>query len=508
MLVAINLPLYTVFRITGGSNMNAKPKHIFLLSLSLFIFTISSFAQQQNDPPQPLPNYSFLEALISGQTKALFRYSTQYRDSNLHTLQDGDGPEIPDEKLQQYSAIGGYFGYETAPWLNTTMGATVYGAVPAGPNDADHRGLGGLYEANNEQDPYAALGELYVKYQNQRQLLKVGRQEMPDYRMVSLSDIRFSPVTHSGAVYENRVIENLTVDVGYIWKMKERNARKFIDMATGARLTAFAQGKQIIRGDYNPADYDASGYIGDGKEMTMLGVTYKFGSFSLEGWNYYVNDFVNSTYFLGQYRFAPTANETYFTLAAQYTRQQDVGGHVGGNIDTWHYGLSLRGYKGALSFFASYNEIAYNENSYDGGTLFVRWGTPQMFNSFQVQDSELAGERSAGVGVQYDFGRNGLIPGVVMRWRYGYYNLPDNLNMTDARQDRSEATFDLRYAFKQTSGFGIFTELQGLSLQFRLAYNHYDTDYDFAAYREIHGYEFESVTSDFIDARLYLDYHF
>lgn len=101
-----------------------------------------------------------------------------------------------------------------------------------------------------------------------------------------------------------------------------------------------------------------------------------------------------------------------------------------------------------------------------------------------------------------------MLPGVVMRWRYGVYDLPDNLSLTDARQDRREATFDLRYSFKQDSGFGIFTQMRGLSLQFRVAFNNYQTDYDFEAYRAIHGYDFQSVTSDFIDARLYLDYLF
>jgi hypothetical protein len=152
--------------------------------------------------------------------------------------------------------------------------------------------------------------------------------------------------------------------------------------------------------------------------------------------------------------------------------------------------------------------MSYNEKSYDGGTIFVRWGTPQMFNSFQVQDSELAGTRSWGLGLQYDFGRNGLIPGMVMRWRYADYNLPDELTQTDARQDRVEVTFDLRYSFTKPSGFGIFSEMKGLSLQFRLAYNNYRTDYDFEAYRDLHGYDFESATKDFYDVRLYLDYMF
>ena len=50
--------------------------------------------------------------------------------------------------------------------------------------------------------------------------------------------------------------------------------------------------------------------------------------------------------------------------------------------------------------------------------------------------------------------------------------------------------------------------MQGLSIQFRLAYNNYRTDYDFKLYQEIHGYDFEAVTKNFWDARLYLDYRF
>ena len=479
-----------------------------LLFVMLFFVAANVGSVHAQEGNELVQSTGLLDAFSNSSFKALFRYSGQYRDSNLHLLQDGSGTDTSDEKVQQYSAVGGFVGFETAPWLHTTIGATVYAAMPFGKNPDDRSGLGGLYEADGGQDPYAALGEMYIKYQNQNHLVKVGRQEMPYYRMVSLSDIRFSPITHSGAVYENRVVKNLGINLGYITRMKERNAKKFIDMARGARLQESANGKQLIRGDYNPADFDESGYIGDEKEMTMLGLTYQHEHFLLEGWNYYVNDFVNSVYLFGQYSFDPTASNFSWAVAAQYTLQKDVGSHIGGNIDTWHYGISVQGARDGLSFFANYNELSYNEDSYDGGTLFLRWGTPQMFNSFQVQDSELSGTRSVGVGLQYDFGRNGLIPGVVMRWRYGDYNLPDRLSFTDARQDRREATFDLRYSFTQTSGFGIFTQMQGLSLQFRLAFNDYRTDYNFEAYRVIHGYDFESVTSDFIDARLYLDYNF
>ncbi len=370
---------------------------------------------------------SFLDALSNGQVKALFRYSGQYRNSNLHLLQDSSTPDISDEKIQQYSAFGGFVGFETLPWLHTSFGATVYASLPLGNNPADRKGLGGLYEADGGQDPYVALGEVFIRYETDRHLLKIGRQEMPGYRYVSLSNIRMTPITHAGAVYENSVFKKARFKFGAITKMKERNATKFIDMARGARLQETSNGKQLIRGDFDPADYDDDGYIGDNKEMGMAGMVYRDEKFTFEAWDYYVIDFVNTLYLYGHYGFKLAGSRFIYTVAAQYTNQQDIGSHIAGNIDTSHWGLSLRASGEGLAWFASYNKVAYNERSYDGGTIFVRWGTPQMFNSFQVQDSELAGTSSWGAGLQYDFGRNGIIPGMVMRWRYGNYNQPDDL---------------------------------------------------------------------------------
>jgi len=489
--------------------MSFGRKLSYLLTICLCIGATGLAADEESDSaPGSQPDGSFLDALLNGRVRALFRYSGQYRNSNLHLLQDSSTPDISDEKLQQYSAAGGFVGYKTRPWRNISFGATIYAAVPFGSNPADHKGLGGLYEGNGGQDPYIALGEAYASYQKGAHLVKAGRQEMPNYRFVSLSNIRFSPITHAGAVYENSVLNKLQFNFGYIARMKERNDWRFIDMARGARLQESANGKQTVRGDYDPDDFNETGYIGPKKEMGMASMVYRDERVTLEAWNYYINDFVNTVYLYGHYGFKPAGSRFIWTLAAQYTNQQDVGGHIAGSIDTYQWGVRLGVSGEALSWFVAYNKVDYNEKSYDGGTIFVRWGTPQMFNSFQVQDSELAGTKSIGAGLQYDFGLNGSVPGLVMRWRYGDYNMPDDLIMTDARQDRTEATFDLRYSFKQKSGFGIFTEMQGLSIQFRLAYNNYRTDYDFEAYRDLHGYDFETATENFWDARLYLDYRF
>lgn len=467
----------------------------------------------------------FVDAVMGGKVKGLIRYSGQYRDSNLHVLQDSTTPdsEIQSEKKQQYSAVGGYLGYETAPWFNTSIGVTVYTGVPffAANNPADRRGLGGLYEDDGGQDAYISPGEAFIKYQTDNHRAVIGRQEMPDYRFVSLSNVRMSPFTHEGVTYENRSLEGFQFNLAYISRQKDRNAFDFEDMVRAARVKTgcgavdlngdciAGGGKNLIRGDYDPYNFDFSGnYSGSNKAMPMAAVIYAGNGLSLEAWDYYADDFVNTLYLYGQYDFKPADTGLTLTAAAQYADQQDVGDHVAGDVDTWFYGLKLQALYEGITVFTSYNEVAYNEDSYDGGTIFLRWGTPQMFNSFQVQDSELAGTQSIGVGLQYDLGLKGILPGVLMRVRYADYNMPDSISQVDARQDRTETTFDIRYSFEKASGFGLFNEIEGISILFRLAYNDYKTDYDFAAYKAAHGYAFDSVTDDFLDYRLYIDYKF
>ena len=485
--------------------MRLSPFLTLPIFLSINILYTNSFAEDKLLDDLSETN-TLKHALTQGTFKGLLRYSGQYRDSNLHEAQDSSEP-ISNEKQQQYTALGGYFGYETAPLYNFSAGATLYTSQPFGHNPDDRRGLGGLYEKNDKQQSYTVFGEAYLKFEHEGHLIKAGRQEMPDYRFVSLSDIRMTPLTHEGVIYENTQLNHLKMNFAYITKMKERNAETFIDMATAARLKEVSSGKDIIRGSYDPSDYDNNAYNGSKKEMTMAGLVYNTDSFSLEGWNYYIDDFVNTVYLYGQYNITPKSSDLALSLSAQYAKQSDVGNHIAGNIDTWFYGLKFQAVMDRTTFFIGYNEVDYNENSYDGGSIFVRWGSPQMFNSFQVQDSELAGTQSIGLGVQYQFGSRSIIPGVVMRLRYGDYNMPDKLSDFDARQDRTETTFDLNYAFAKDSSIGNIS-LDGLSVQFRVAYNNYETDYDFQAFQARHGFDFDTVTDDFYDTRLYVNYKF
>ena len=445
------------------------------------------------------------EAFSKAKIKGLIRYSAQTRNSNLHLTQDAEGTDTSTRKLQQYSTLGGYFGIESAPLLYTSIGATFYTATPIGPNPDDRLGLGGANEDGGTANTYTVLGEAFLKVQDEENRLVLGRQEMPNYRFISLSNIRMSPFTHEGGTYENTFFENFQINLAYINRQKDRNAEVFEDMVRSARVT-----KSKTRGAINETNFDAlSGkYDGADKAMMMSALTYKDSELNLELWDYYVDDFINTVYFYGAYNLQLSKNSD-LSFATQIASQNGVGEKVGGAVETWFYGLKAQlSLKQGMTFFTAYNEVAYNEASYDGGTLFVRWGTPQMFNSYQVQDSELAGTKSYGLGAQFELGKMGIINNTVIRFRYAYYDMPDDISQKDAAQDRSEATFDLRYSFTKNDGFGIFTQMDGLSLQFRIAYDDYKTDYDYEAYKAEHGYDFQTVTDDFIDTRLYVDYVF
>ncbi len=444
---------------------------------------------------------SISDMFEQGSIKGLIRYSAQFRDTSYHSTQSGVHPHS--NNLQQYSALGGYLGYETAQYKNFSLGTTVYTAQKFGPNPDNRIGLGGLTEDGGTANSYAVLGEAYLKYKTQNHDIRVGRREMPDYRFISLSNIRFSPFTHEGVTYETNLHESVKLTLGYITRQKDRNAVDFKDMVRSARVN-----QSNIEGNYDASNYTGGIYSGSDKAMSMLSLAFTQESLHLELWNYYVTDFVNTLYLYGDYNYQVSKDMT-LTAAFQYGKQNNVGGHVAGNIDTYFYGIKAQAsLKSGITLFGAYNEIAYNENSYAGGTIFVRWGTPQMFNSYQVQDSELAGTRSIGIGAQFELGHMGIIPNTVIRFRHGHYDMPDSLNDRYAAQDRSESTFDFRYSFDKNDGFGIFTEMKGLSVQFRVAYNDYKTDYDYESYKLIHGVSFDDVVKDFVDTRLYIDYIF
>jgi hypothetical protein len=186
---------------------------------------------------------SIKEMFLQGEVKGLLRYSAQHRDTSYNTL-DRNAPPVPNT-VQGYSAIGGYLGYETAAFYNISLGATFYTAHPLFNNDIFDGTLGGLaQQSDGDAKSYIALGEAFIKYTTQEHDMRVGRREMPNYRFISLSNIRFSPITHQGASYENKMIKDTNLIFAYIDAQKNRNAEDFVGMVRAARVNEYSGGQK------------------------------------------------------------------------------------------------------------------------------------------------------------------------------------------------------------------------------------------------------------------------
>jgi hypothetical protein len=218
---------------------------------ALFILGTQAFAAEKEisidgNSEESVVIETVADAFKNGKVKGLLRYGAQHRDSNYHVLQDD--PHIATGAVKAYSALGGYLGYETAPLHNFSIGATFYTSNPfIGNNSDDRKGLGGLYE-------------------------------VPDYRFVSLSNIRMTPFTHEGATYENTSIDGLKINAAYITGQKDRNGIDFDDMVRSARVSIGevtaddgSTLKTKIRGSYDSNNFDASGNtIGKWKHGTIM----------------------------------------------------------------------------------------------------------------------------------------------------------------------------------------------------------------------------------------------
>jgi len=105
------------------------------------------------------------------------------------------------------------------------------------------------------------------------------------------------------------------------------------------------------------------------------------------------------------------------------------------------------------------------------------------------------GTTSQMVTVKYDF----LLYGVSIQLNAGKFDLPNKL--TDAFADMDNKEVDL---------IAIYQPDWNRKLQFKIeaAYIDFDTDYDFRAYEEIHGFNILHAYEDILDLRFVVNYTF
>src|SRR5215813_6189899 len=181
-------------------------------------------------PPPPLP--SPLEALFQPAKQALAPlppflsdtdFHLHYRSYYLNRMQ-------PSGAVNEAEAFGGWLSYRSGWLLDTfAMGATFYGSAPLyAPADRD----GTLLLATGQKGYYVP-GEAWGALRYKDYALLKGYRLLVEQTYINPQDNRMTPNTFEGVTLGGKVgfVQYLT---GYLWKIKPRNADKFVSMSEQA----------------------------------------------------------------------------------------------------------------------------------------------------------------------------------------------------------------------------------------------------------------------------------
>ncbi len=455
------------------------------LSVAISLFLSGSFCLSAGET---------LSAVFEGtSTKVQLRYYTMQRSYD-ELIEDAYGTfNTPHDYQKMSNAIGGYFGFETASFYYLSVGATLYTSQPIFHNSLDE---GGLQLLKDDQDGYSVLGEAFIKWEYEQTIFKVGRQLLSDYGFLSDSDIRMTPYTYEAAILENRDLENIILRAGYVRGVKTMVSTDYVDFVNASKVLIREEtiDRNPIRGDYNPAYYDGEGnYIGPRKDLYLISAIYQDQHINLEFWNYYSADFVNFIYATGSYNFqwGGTANN----LGVQLIKQDDVGAHVVGTIDTYAYGAKLTSIYDNFTFTYAFNKIKYDENSLDGGSVIDMWGASLIYNGLIYNGSDQGGTISNSITLAYDYAPYGLNIMLLA----GKFDLPNKI--TDIFADQNNYEYDIIVSY-------IPRWNRQVQFNIKVAYIDFDTNYNFRAYEDLHGFNMLHTYDDIVDLRFIVNYTF
>jgi hypothetical protein len=292
--------------------------------------------------------------------------------------------------VQESWGLGGWVWGRTGYWMDfLQLGGTVYGTAPLyGPNNK--AGVGVLTPG---QDGYAVIGEAYARLKYQEQELTLYRQTIgrnpqkaegvrsiqTDVNYLGTSDIRMTPYTYEAAMLNGKLADTLWYQAGYVDKIKDRNADKFVSMARFAG-----------------ANKDAGLWNG-GLQWQPLKDLW------VQGQYYSVKDTFRTAYTDFDW-VNRISKESYWRVAAQYSDQRSDGANLltGSAFKTWNAGL--------------YGEYGWDWLKLYGAASSTGSGqqmrSPYSFGPFyigqRVKTFNRAGEDALMAGTTFDFAKAGL----------------------------------------------------------------------------------------------------
>lgn len=321
------------------------------------------------------------------------------------------------------------------------------------------------------------FAEAYLEYKNGKTDVKVGRQGI-DSIMIATNDTKMIPNTFEAAVVENKNIPNTTVRAGYIMSQKLRDHQSFHSIIAFEKYNE--NDDAGVHKGLTPTLISAAGEDVN-PEMVLVTATNKsIPNLKLDAEYIGLNGFFNTA--IAEANYQIKLNDAWtLTPGVRYLRQMDDGaGAIGGAAlsgvfkgNTTYTGLSY-GYtnpnsadgsiimarlvaaNGPLELSAGYSKVS------DDADIIAPWrGFPTGgYTRSMAQVDWIANTKNWAVKAVYDFGKAGLVPGLLVAADY------ENMNFDDAKAWKS--TFTDRTIF-HVDAWQTFKSLPNTEFKLRFA---------------------------------------
>jgi len=287
-------------------------------------------------------------------------------------------------------ALGGSAGVKTGYFGNfAAVGATAYTSQRLyGPLDKD-----GTKLLQPGQEPYTVIGaELYGQFRLSDTILATAGRKAFDTPFINTQDSLMTPNTFLGYAVVGTIgrtdERTLRFGVGYIDKIKPRNAQDFESMATAAGAPG-----GVERGVY------------------MAGASFKTGALIVGASEYYSADILNVFYTEIKY-VVPLGNRMSLRFGAQYADQSSVGDDLltGSSFTTHQDGFKAEFALGPALFtmartLTGVGTVTGSGGTARGTTMRSPWGAYPGYTSVQIQNFDRAGENATLLRAAYNFPR-------------------------------------------------------------------------------------------------------
>lgn len=375
--------------------------------------------------------------------------------------------------------LGGSLIYKTG--FFNGFGATVgfYGTVPMHNENTDSSvantnfGKAGKDTYHTRPDgSEGAMGvfaEAYGEYKQGKTDIKVGRQGI-DSIMLSTNDTKMVPNTFEAAVVENKNIPDTTVRAGYIMAQKLRDHQTFHSVIAYNTDTnkVYDNDDSGVHKGLSTTNIRNRGNGDLDPEMVLVTVSNKsIPNLKLDAEYIGLNGFFNTVIAEANYQIKLNDSWT-LTPGIRYLRQMDDGaGYIGGaalsnKLQNVAEGTSSGGYKdarnadgsiimarlvaasGPLELSAGYSKIS------DDADIIAPWrGFPTGgYTRSMAQVDWIANTKNWALKAVYDFGKAGLVPGLIVAADYENMNFDDKKAFTSGFTDRSIFHVDAWQTFK------------------------------------------------------------